>query len=448
MSPADPCGATIAASYSIGRMVRRRVWIVAACAGFLVGCGRQQPVKVWDAHLWRSGLPLPVRRTDFPTKDSVTYAAAERVTPTTIGSALLRWELLQSQTLRDFVREHDLPDGVLLTHGPHLELYYLGTDQTYVFAISKTQQLEVVETKPLAGADRAALQMESHRERAARELRSDLDRLARVYRVGRQMQRVMPAQELLAYDPGFVAIELTPVSRALFNVPDAVEGVVIALVHPDSPAAGTLKAGDVIVQVGEQAVHGFQDYRLDVTAAGVALHLAAAPGRRIVIEPERVSLPFAVQLVKTPIPGAFSKPELIIVTDGMLDLVENDDQLAVVLGHEFAHRAAGHMHLSAVRVVTAALTLPVSIVPLVGPFVTAQVVGIAQRFDRDQERTADRLGIEYAARAGYDPAAAVRVFELLERSPLLQSMQPFYDVHPPYPERIAAAKATAAALRH
>jgi hypothetical protein len=69
----------------------------------------------------------------------------------------------------------------------------------------------------------------------------------------------------------------------------------------------------------------------------------------------------------------------ILVSTGLLRFVEDDDELAFAIGHELAHRILGHR---------------------------------SSRM-RSRERAADRMGTELAARAGYDPAAAVRLVRRL-----------------------------------
>ena len=59
---------------------------------------------------------------------------------------------------------------------------------------------------------------------------------------------------------------------------------------------------------------------------------------------------------------------------------------------------------------------------------------------QQQELLADRHGIEYAARAGYDPAAAVRFLEELARREDVAPLVEFIKAHPPAAERVQRAR--------
>jgi len=100
---------------------------------------------------------------------------------------------------------------------------------------------------------------------------------------------------------------------------------------------------------------------------------------------------------------------------GLLLLVDNDDQLAIVMGHEIGHVTARH---GAQRMTEGALAALGGVVLdastrnksnhdmlLVGYGLVAG--GSVLAFSRAHEREADYIGIRYAAKAGYDPRAAV-----------------------------------------
>ncbi|MEZ5276323.1 MAG: M48 family metallopeptidase [Opitutaceae bacterium] len=134
------------------------------------------------------------------------------------------------------------------------------------------------------------------------------------------------------------------------------------------------------------------------------------------------------------------------VFSGIFDLVDNEAQLASVVAHEIAHVTAKHIHekLSQelmiegggyiVGVTAASGGLPTSSV--------LQVYGLgtgvaALGWDRDKESEADQIGMVYMAKAGYDPAEAIKLMEKMEAGETGSPGVPAYlSTHPAYPERI------------
>jgi predicted Zn-dependent protease len=120
-------------------------------------------------------------------------------------------------------------------------------------------------------------------------------------------------------------------------------------------------------------------------------------------------------------PNAFALPGgKVGVHTGLFQVVQNDAQLAAVLGHELAHVTARH---SGQRITQGVAGAAVGV--LAGKILenktgmderTAQAItGSAAtlrllKFSRSQELEADQLGTNYMARAGYDPAEAVTLW--------------------------------------
>lgn len=147
-------------------------------------------------------------------------------------------------------------------------------------------------------------------------------------------------------------------------------------------------------------------------------------------------------------PNAFVLPSGHIgVTTGLLGLVRNDDQLAAVIGHEIGHVVASH---AAERQSSQALTgLGLQVATGVAGSRGAQVgqwgglaaqFGLLLPYSRQHELEADRLGVDYMARAGWKPAEAVALWRLMSAQRQTQLPQ-IASTHPSDQTRIDALSA-------
>lgn len=145
--------------------------------------------------------------------------------------------------------------------------------------------------------------------------------------------------------------------------------------------------------------------------------------------------------------NAFALPGgKIGVHAGMLEVATDPDQLAAVLAHEVAHVEAqhGNARMSAATMTQLGMTaLQIALgdeardrpqtMALLG--VGAQV-GILLPYGRSQEREADRLGLGYMARAGFDPRASVTLWQNMARQGGSGPPE-FLSTHPSHDTRIA-----------
>lgn len=161
---------------------------------------------------------------------------------------------------------------------------------------------------------------------------------------------------------------------------------------------------------------------------------------------------FRFRALRDPMVNAFALPNgSVYVTTGLLALLENEAQLAGVLGHETAHVFERHPYLENRSVRRKALTMNVlgaagSWAPI-GPGVGAafgaaiwagaelsSVVLIASvyGYSREMEQQADSDGLDAMVAAGYDPHAMARAFELLDQDSRLEyePVATFYHDHP------------------
>jgi Zn-dependent protease with chaperone function len=132
---------------------------------------------------------------------------------------------------------------------------------------------------------------------------------------------------------------------------------------------------------------------------------------------------------------------------GILDLLKlGDDEVAMVMGHEMAHALREHARARMAKSAGtgAALSLGAQWLGLgqVGDLAArAGTQLIALKFSRSDETEADLVGLELAARAGYDPKASVSLWNKMAAASKNQGGSSFLSTHPSGPDRIARLEA-------
>src|SRR5690606_18919804 len=135
---------------------------------------------------------------------------------------------------------------------------------------------------------------------------------------------------------------------------------------------------------------------------------------------DRPDLPYDFVVLNNSVPNAWAMPGgKIAINRGLLVLLEDEAQLAAVLGHEIVHAAARHSVQQQSRAGLLQIGLQVAQVATQGTeyggLITAGAGAGANlwfaKYGRDQELQSDNKGIDYMVKAGYDPRAAVELQE-------------------------------------
>lgn len=193
--------------------------------------------------------------------------------------------------------------------------------------------------------------------------------------------------------------------------------------------------------VGEQVLsQAFDAIQRSVDAGEVQVDAAALAQIR--------ATPFAFRVLDSPVVNAFALPGgFTYVTRGLLSHLDNEAQLAMVLGHEIGHVLAQHSSRQAFEAQRGQLGL-------IGAAIAGSIIdprlgqGILEygstgaqllflKYGRDAEREADRAGVAYSEFAGYDAAQAAAFFRSLERiqEAAGASLPSFLSTHPDPAER-------------
>ena len=157
----------------------------------------------------------------------------------------------------------------------------------------------------------------------------------------------------------------------------------------------------------------YKDEALQQYVSGIGLALAK--------QSERPNLPWHFAVVDSPAINAFALPGgYIYITRGILPFLDNEAELAGVLGHEIGHVTARHSAQQYTRAVGGTVGLAVLgiFVPAAQPVagVASEALGVLfLKYGRDDELQADQLGARYAARGNWDPAGVPGMLSTLGR---------------------------------
>ena len=214
----------------------------------------------------------------------------------------------------------------------------------------------------------------------------------------------------------------------LFNVlPDLAQTVDIS--EADEIAIGREVAGRVLGAAALVADDDLQSY----------VNLV---GRWIAAQSERPDLPWRFGVIESMNINAFAAPGgTVLITRGLYQMLENEAQLAGVLGHEIGHIVKRHhvsvLQKSAAISAGAKLAQGQSRNDLVQRLVGNGAEIFARSLDKDAEFEADRLGIVLAARSGYSPYALADVLHhMAARSAQDSTLALLYKTHPHADERL------------
>jgi len=180
-------------------------------------------------------------------------------------------------------------------------------------------------------------------------------------------------------------------------------------------------------------------------------------GARVARHAQR-ELPYEFVVLASGVPNAWALPGgKIAVNRGLLLELEDEAELAAVLGHEVTHADARHGAQGIERGMMAQIGMIAVAVGVQGEDNAAVVTGAAMlgtqlittKYGRDAELEADKYGTRMLAKAGYDPRAAVSLqekFVALAKGRQGGWLEGLFASHPPSQERVAANKKSAEAL--
>jgi len=211
----------------------------------------------------------------------------------------------------------------------------------------------------------------------------------------------------------------------------------LAIVSEESAQASSAKAYAQKIDVASRQGKLSSDAALNARVKGITDDLVVEAKR---MHPPSRAWKWEVRVLDEPTINAWCMPggKMAIYTGIIQKLSLTDDEIAQIMGHEIAHALLGHGRERMSRAVATSAGLALgSIVVGTDLTVFSPVADIALNLpnSREGESEADRYGVELAARAGYDPEAAVTLWKKMAATSK-GSPPVFLSTHPSTDDRI------------
>lgn len=229
---------------------------------------------------------------------------------------------------------------------------------------------------------------------------------------------------------------LLAATLSVATVPAAAPVAAQAGLTPRDRQIGAEGYKEIVQQFGGKVDGPLADY---VRSVGVKVAMASVPGSR----PQD----WTVTVLNSPVPNAMATPGgYLYITRGLLSMINNEAELASVLGHEAGHVAARHSDKRNTRATIGGLATVAA--AILGGSQVAQVANLGASawvsgFSRSQENEADVLGMRYSIAAGYDPHAAATMLAALDRVAAVEGKEQMerrgtsiFSTHPVTAERV------------
>ena len=291
-----------------------------------------------------------------------------------------------------------------------------------------------------AAIDPYAVEHEARQQREA-VLNLAMKRLARLEGLSYPLRRAAVALcdehekglGLEVHDESEYLKEYGAVAEALYHFGKTVK---VYYVHPDSPATEAgIRDGDSIVAIEGQVLQQAKDWKKRLNEVSdkkdtVVLTINNSMGQRDILVPfvPVVSYDSVLLLYEERVKG-YADGNNIYISSGMLRLMESDEELAFLIGHELAHNCL--IHISKKKW---------------GWFLWPSGYLFVYGW-KGAEIEADRLGVYIMARAGYDITKSEQFLRHMATT-FPRNIKPgFFARHPPAPGRVLALKTTIAEIQ-
>src|SRR5215208_5570410 len=174
-----------------------------------------------------------------------------------------------------------------------------------------------------------------------------------------------------------------------------------------------IQMGQQASQEVNQSIGLYNDSKVQAYVANLGKQMAA--------KAERPNLPWEFHVVEDASVNAFALPGgFIYVTRGLMTSINDEAELATVVGHEIGHVTNRHSVQQISKAQLAQLGLGIgsilsSDIARFGQLASAGLSVLFLKYSRDAENQADQAGFRYALNQNYDVREMTKVFETLDR---------------------------------
>ncbi len=257
----------------------------------------------------------------------------------------------------------------------------------------------------------------------------------RVWKVGLEVLSVLPEEVFKKRAViGALIVDNTEDIARFYDLSTEEGCVVIGVLDNYIADLAGIKRGDIINEIDGKKIKDISQIIFEADKSSTVIMERSDKKLSFVIKPEETPY-IRVGLEETGRINAYAKFSGIQFTSGMVHFVENDDELAIIMGHELAHIRAKHIPKSISMAVLCG-TLGV----LTGPFVPLTYRALYAPYSREIEREADYLGLIYAHKANYDIENGVALWKRFALEIPKSRSKKYLRSHPASPERILRVK--------
>ena len=259
--------------------------------------------------------------------------------------------------------------------------------------------------------------------------------LVSVWKVGLKVLSILPEEAFKKRAViGALVVDNTENIARYYKLPSEEGCVVVGVIDDYIADLAGIKEGDIIKEIEGKKINDSKDVAFKADEVATVIVERSDTKLSFDVIPE-VQPYVRIRLKETGKINAYAKFSGIEFTTGMVHFVEDEDELAVIMGHELAHLTAKHLPKN---ISMAALCGTLG--GLTGPFAPLTTQALYAPYSRKNEREADYLGLIYAHNAGYDVQKGAALWKRFALEIPRSRSKSFLRSHPASPERILRVK--------